>query len=1408
MEILHALIDPLHNGVLRLADGGTQDAGSAEHAVFFLRDPDYLKEIAHADTHRIYTNEAESDPAKADTELKRWREEVIPGTGRPAFDYSASWQENESTPEIALPLYVPTTAPQGSEIWNTAFVRWAKLWESKGVRVGDGGEITDQAELAKAMAYNQAFTHGRLGGFRHGGDDLADIVIGQLKAAITKRFGERAEQAPTPLQRELDQQAQSLQAAGEGFIERAGDFDALNGYLAGGETRPFALTAYAGMGKTSLLAHFIETYQVKSANESVHYRFIGGSDDSVGVERLVRSLLAELNAQGKIRSGIPNDTTDMLNKLPDLLKEAGQNGKTILVVDALNQLESGMSDLSWIPDALPENVKLVVSFKRGDKDAEEYYAEHAKNQTMVLHGVKPFDSMDDRKKLVTAYLGQYFKELDEPRIEALISADGAGNPLFLKIALSELRVFGVHNDLSAMIRNSFGDTPVSAFGAVLSRMESDPAYAELSPAVSLPHVFGWLAHSKYGLAVEELRDLLVREKLADSQAGAQDAVYLILRQLRPYLAKRDGRVDFFYESFKIAATERYTKDHPYARTGQEWHRSLAEYFETLPLENRHRLMEQAWQYAMAGMEENYQALLFDYRFVEARLTAFDVDTLISDHEYSQEELIGLLKECHQLSAHVLSEHKEQLPCQLWGRLADLPQKEIRALLEQVVSVKRERGEPWLRPHVAFSEMPGGALQRTITETFDDLAFVTGKLHGLIRSEYVRFDALSGRREAAFTFGILGQGHGNISQDASLLAVADNDKKTLSIVDIATREIWELGGYTENAGRLLFSKGNKYLISVQNDLIRVWDIESKKCLYKKEMEVNVHSMLDGERFIVATNTEIKVLRIKTGKVLKIIQRKDSDSSFVFCLLRGGQIYASNPESLIELRDIDTDKLLYSPFKNPGRMENALVLNDKLFVATEDSPSFLSVIDLKTGTAVRNYPAEIFYSRDIYVDGNFAVTYWNWNKEVRIWNLFRNASERRNMGYSDEVAIDSKGELAILQIDVPGSTSGMYKQKLIAFDVAKNRIRHFYEPAYIKELRLINNDRHISFIDGRDVVHAINTQTGAAAFTLDPLDCPDIFEGDAPTRAWSLYEKDGIIGTLYAEDKIFIAYRNKKEKRDYVSVWMIATGKLLHKARLEYEFESFMLAEDGKALVVTQTTPRDKPPEVSDEDYRANKGSYMSVYNAMNMKRLHFNRIYDSYLGRPVLLSTFGQRAMYESRSSVFECNIETGEKVSPNRAVTKITETTQLEQANMLRFSFDDTSRRKILTVSAYDMSGSAPFKELASIHTDGLASSTFAHNREGAVRIACCSNTKQMLFFTLENVFWKGRPEPSTIDFGAGEAQGEGHISYPAPPPTDARKEESAAFEWDTPVPVETQTAPPPRPQKTESFFSRLFGKK
>ncbi len=556
MEILHALMDPLYHDNPLHPQRGTQREEAMEYAFFFLRDADYLDALPHPDLCTIYTNEAERDPAAADKELACWREQRIPQTGRPVFAYSASWQPRESTPEIALPLFVPSMAPSGSKAWQLAFQGWKKRWAAAGIVVDASGEMTG-ATLEKAKEYNKDLTNGRLGNFLVNGRSLATVMIEQLQAAIAIRFPAHmvvAEQ--TPLQKELDQQAQFLYLASESFIERPGDFHALHEYLKQEERRPFAVVSKAGLGKTSYLAHFINSYACAEGT-TLHFRFVGGSHDSVNAKHLWFGIFQEWQMLGKIKNDVEPD--DILTKMPRYLEEAGQQGKTILILDGLDQLDGGLLDFDWLPTSLPANVKLIVSFKLGSPITNEYFEQSQRKESLVFYQINPIAELRDRQMLVDAYLSRYLKALDDRWRDLIVQSNAASNPLFLKVVLSELRVYGSFQSLGDVIERRFGETPESAFQALLARLESDPMYAPLPGCDAVPLLFGMLAASRNGLSEDDLVYCFSKEFPHFSEEEIRQTLRCYVRQTQQFLLRRNDCIDFRYGSFAEAAQKRYAQ---------------------------------------------------------------------------------------------------------------------------------------------------------------------------------------------------------------------------------------------------------------------------------------------------------------------------------------------------------------------------------------------------------------------------------------------------------------------------------------------------------------------------------------------------------------------------------------------------------------------------------------------------------------------------------------------------------------------------------------------------------------------------------------------------------------------------------------------------------------------------------
>lgn len=592
IEILHALINPFHQSIPRDEGKAAEYYEPAKHAFFYLRESLYVDQLPHDPPmlRQTYTNEWIEDPAERDAhdqELRKWRNVEIPNSLRPVHHYHARWNFSARTPEMTVPLQCPSSDPENIK-------RWQDKWRAAGL-MPDSLNLEANSDTAdRARQFNQKLSAGRLTDFKCAGVPLSETIVSELKEAIEERYPEHREiEHQSELLKEIDQQERFLLTATEGFVERPDDFAALDAYVEGDSNKLFVLTAEGGMGKSTLLAKWVERSRDRISRlptDSIHFRFIGQSDGTATTDSLLRSLMHEIKQVAlKFDGEVPQDPVELIKNWPKLLEEIGRYGRTVIVFDALDQLESGLSDVSWIPHKLPHNIKLIVSFRRDYELAEQLFQQFSQADQVQLSEVKPFGDVGDRQSLVSTYLAQYLKELDKQHLEILINLEAAANPLYLKVVLSELRVFGTYASLETKIHHDFGDTPVTAFAGVLKRLESDPAYTELDPTSVVTLLFGFLAHARTGLSIDELTDLLMRHYPWPANSGheavearrqqVQDTLNLYLREVRMFTARRAGRVDLFYESFRVAAIKRYQGEAndllPVNRPAPLWHEPLA-----------------------------------------------------------------------------------------------------------------------------------------------------------------------------------------------------------------------------------------------------------------------------------------------------------------------------------------------------------------------------------------------------------------------------------------------------------------------------------------------------------------------------------------------------------------------------------------------------------------------------------------------------------------------------------------------------------------------------------------------------------------------------------------------------------------------------------------------------------------
>ncbi|WP_405305445.1 DUF4062 domain-containing protein [Methanobrevibacter sp.] len=337
-----------------------------------------------------------------------------------------------------------------------------------------------------------------------------------------------------------------------------------------------------------------------------------------------------------------------------------------------------------------------------------------KNQSENSFTINELDS--EKKGIIKSYLSNYLKELDEKEIHDICNFKGSKNPLFLKILLAELRVFGSFDQLKDEIK-SFGDSPESAFDHVLERLEQDEIERGEETKVAKP-LFSLLASSRVGGLSEEEIVTIIKDEYNLDEDEVRANVNLNLRQVRPFMARKEMRHDFFYEKFREAAESRYKPDY------ENDIKLLTDYFnDKSDKDEARRFVELPYYLHESNRIDELEDALSSYSFIKNKLEKTgDVYGLISDYEdYVDFEKVEdgpleLIQRGLELSSPVLMNHPEELPVQLWGRMNEIKEEDddedkhkydrIRTLLHDLVE---DTTGKWLKPTTSALYSPKSSI---------------------------------------------------------------------------------------------------------------------------------------------------------------------------------------------------------------------------------------------------------------------------------------------------------------------------------------------------------------------------------------------------------------------------------------------------------------------------------------------------------------------------------------------------------------------------------------------------------------------------------------------------------------------------------------------------------------------------
>ena len=209
----------------------------------------------------------------------------------------------------------------------------------------------------------------------------------------------------------------------------------------------------------------------------------------------------------------------------------GAERPLVVFLDSLDQLSPGQGarGLAWLPVSMPAGVRMVVSTRPEDTLTP------LRKRGAPITELGPM-SQGDGDELLHRWLAEAHRTLQpaqEQEVLGKFEASG-GNPLYLHLAFQEARLW--KSDETAVEQLATG-----VDGIIATNTFGRLAHEGNHGTVLVSHALGYLAASRYGLAEDELLDLLSRDPEVYEWfvGGAQHVPPDLREQAREY-RKADG----------------------------------------------------------------------------------------------------------------------------------------------------------------------------------------------------------------------------------------------------------------------------------------------------------------------------------------------------------------------------------------------------------------------------------------------------------------------------------------------------------------------------------------------------------------------------------------------------------------------------------------------------------------------------------------------------------------------------------------------------------------------------------------------------------------------------------------------------------------------------------------------------
>ena len=419
----------------------------------------------------------------------------------------------------------------------------------------------------------------------------------------------------------------------------------------------------------------------------------------------------------------------------------------------------------------------------------------------------------------------------------------------------------------------------------------------------------------------------------------------------------------------------------------------------------------------AGRDQDARGVLLDFKFLQAKLEATDVNALIADYDdFAEEADLRIIQSALRLSAHVLARDTRQLAGQLTGRLLGSSLPNIQAFLRQVA----ETISPWLRPLRPSLTPPGGPLIQTLEDhtnwvtavaiTPDGCHVVSGSHDRTVRV----WDLENGHRLLTLE-GHMGWVHAVAVTPDGRRAISGSGDHLLRIWDLEVGQLLHtLRGHTDWIAAVAATPDGRWAISGSGDhTLRVWDLENGQCARTLEGHTDTVSAVaiipDRHRSISASyDRTLRVWDLENGQPLRTLKGHTDRVNAVVVTADGRRAVSASADQTLRVWDLESGQALCTLEGHTAEVNAVAVTPGGRHGISGSADHTLRVWDLESGQALRMLCGHTDWVNAVAVtpEGHHVVS-GSADRTVRVWDL----ESRQSLRMPED---DTDGVTALVQL----------------------------------------------------------------------------------------------------------------------------------------------------------------------------------------------------------------------------------------------------------------------------------------------------------------------------------------------------------------------------------------------------------